>query len=62
MTVRRLEGAQQMIAIISAARATHNIGPRADKRLGRALSFYEFFIDEMGRSLQEWRKMTETPD
>ncbi len=62
MTVRRLEGAQQMIAIIDAARATRNIGPRADKRLARALSFYEFFVGEMGRSLQEWREMTEVPE
>lgn len=56
MTVRRLEGAQQMLTIIGAARATHNIGPNADARLARAMSFYEFFADKMTLSLEEWRR------
>jgi DNA-binding Lrp family transcriptional regulator len=56
MTVRRLEGAKQMIAIIESARSSNHVGPNADARLARALSFYEFFMDEMARSLAEWRK------
>jgi DNA-binding transcriptional regulator GbsR (MarR family) len=56
MTVRRLEGAKQMIDIIQAARNTHNLGPQADARLRRALSFYEFFVDAMAISLTEWRE------
>jgi DNA-binding transcriptional regulator GbsR (MarR family) len=56
MTVRRLEGAGQMVKIINAARATHNIGPNADARLERAMSFYVFFMEEMARSLEEWRR------
>ena len=55
MTVRRLKGAGQMIAIIEAARSTHNIGPRAEARLARAMSFYEFFLAKMTESLDEWQ-------
>ena len=63
MTVRRLRGAQQMIEIIEAARATRNIGPRADARLARAVSFYEFFMDAMTESLAEWQAIVdETSD
>jgi DNA-binding transcriptional regulator GbsR (MarR family) len=55
MTVRRLQGAGQIIEIIGAARATNSIGEEADARLARAMSFYEFFVDAMSRSLKEWR-------
>lgn len=56
MTVRRLEGAKQMIAIIESARSSNHVGPNADARLDRALSFYVFFLEEMTRALAEWRK------
>lgn len=56
MTVRRLEGAKQIIAIIESARSSNHIGPNADARLERAMSFYEFFLDEMTVALAEWRK------
>jgi hypothetical protein len=56
MSVRRLEGAKQMIAIIESARASNHVGPNADARLARALSFYEFFMEEMTRALEEWRR------
>ena len=59
MTVRRLEGAHEMVKIISAARATHNIGPNADARLARAMSFYQFFLDEMETSLAKWRAISD---
>ena len=56
MTVRRLEGAMQIVDIIEAARATHNIGTKADERLGTAVDFYLFFVEAMGRTLAEWRE------
>ena len=62
MTIRRLEGAQQMVDVISAARATHQIGPRADARLVRALSFYTFFMDEMSTALDAWRAETDAQE
>ena len=61
MTIRRLDGAQQIIELIRAARSTDAIGPNADARLGRAMSFYEFFVDAMGRSLDEWRSLEPAP-
>ncbi len=62
MTIRRLRGAEEIINIISAARATKNLGPRADARLKLALSFYQFFVDEMTRALHEWREMVDSDD
>jgi len=62
MTIRRLQGGRQMTEIIQAARDTKQIGPVADSRLADALSFYEFFIDAMGRSLEEWRGTLDSPD
>ncbi len=55
MTVRRLDGARQIIEIIESARASSHVGPNADARLERAMSFYEFFLDEMTTALAEWR-------
>lgn len=55
MTMRRLQGGRQMIEIIEAARATKQIGPAADARLAHAVAFYQFFIEAMGKSLDEWR-------
>ncbi len=59
MTVRRLQGAQQMVEIIKSARSSHNIGPQAEARLTRALQFYEFFLEEMTKSLDEWRSIVD---
>ena len=56
MSMRRIEGSKEMIDIIAAARASKNIGPRADARLARAQSFYEFFAVEMTRALREWKE------
>lgn len=56
MSVRRIEGAREISTLIRAARNTDSLGPVADARLGRALSFYEFFVDEMHRALDEWKK------
>jgi DNA-binding Lrp family transcriptional regulator len=56
MTVRRLKGAEQIIEIIESARSSNHVGPNADARLARAISFYEFFLEEMTRALAEWRK------
>lgn len=56
MTIRRLEGARQIIAVIDSALASNHVGPNADARLERARSFYEFFMEEMTGALAEWRK------
>ncbi len=56
MSIRRLEGARQVVEIIESARSSDHMGPNADARLARAVSFYEFFMEEMARSLAEWRK------
>ncbi len=56
MSVRRLQGAAEIVKIIDAARASDSLGPRADARLERAMSFYKFFMDEMTQALEEWRK------
>lgn len=62
MTIRRLQGGRQMIETIQAARDTKQVGPTADARLAHALDFYEFFIEAMGRSLEEWRKTLDPPE
>jgi DNA-binding transcriptional regulator GbsR (MarR family) len=56
MSVRRIEGAREISKLIRATRSTDSLGPVADARLARALSFYEFFIDEMDRALIEWKR------
>ena len=60
MSIRRIQGAGEIMKIIEAARASKNLGPRADARLARALSFYEFFVDEMTQALAEWRASVNT--
>lgn len=62
MTVRRLKGAEEMVAIIEAARSTHNVGPRAEARLARAQAFYEFFLQAMTESLAEWQSTVDGAD
>ena len=56
MSVRRIEGAREISKLIRAARQTESLGPAADARLERALSFYEFFVDEMIRALGAWKR------
>ncbi len=56
MSVRRIEGAREISKLIGAARRTDSLGPVADARLERAMSFYDFFVDEMVRSLAAWKK------
>ena len=61
MTVRRLQGALEIVEVINDARNSQHIGPHAQARLDRAMSFYTFFVDEMGIALEKWQTSPDTP-